>query len=137
MKIKILLLLTCVTLLSACALVEEQSVKTQEIAEETAQNVLYHGGAPKTPEETLAQTLADAGTETPLCPDCATELSAVLTDSEELRVQQQDCQSMLQGTDAIYKLSLTYEWTCPTCGYVDSGHTVEGTSGVVCHGWTG
>lgn len=136
MKTKILLLVICVTLLSACASVTEQPAKTQETAEDAAREVLYHGGEPKTPEETLAQTLVDTGVETPLCPNCATELVAVLNASEELPVQEQDCLSMIQGSDAIYKLSLNYEWQCNSCGYVDGGHTVEGVKAVVCHGWT-
>lgn len=148
MKKKLVLLVTSLVLLSACASAAEQPAKTQETVEEitemaaenvtevAVQEVLYHGGEPKTPEEALAQALTDADVEVPLCQNCATELTAVLTGSEELPVQQQDCISMVQGTDAVYKLSLEYEWKCSSCGYEDLGHTVEGTKAVVCHGWT-
>lgn len=136
MKQKILALVLCVALLSACGTAKEQPTGTEETAGEAAQEILYHGGEPRTPEETLAQTLTDTGAEVPLCPDCAAELRAVLTDSEELPAEEQDCLSMVQGTDAVYKLSLRYEWKCDACGYADAGHTVEGTKAVVCHGWT-
>ena len=137
-----LLAAAVLVLLSACASVREQPAEVQEpaavqeTAEEAVQEVLYHGGEPRTPEAALAQSLADVSMEIPLCPDCGAELSAILTDSQELPAEEQKCLSMIQGTDAVYKLSLTYEWKCPSCGYADSEHTVEGTKAVVCHGWT-
>lgn len=91
-------------------------------------------GTHDTPEETLAQTLE---AEDPvLCPDCGEVLQGVLESSEELPVEEQPCRSMVNGTDAVYKLSLTYDWQCAACGYTDPGQTVEGTRAMVCHGWT-
>lgn len=94
---------------------------------------LYHGGAERTPEEVLARALEEA--VSPVCPDCGAVTAAELTVSEELPVQQRDCIAMAQGTDAVYDLSLTYDWVCPACGYRDAGHTVTGNRVIVCHGW--
>ena len=107
---------------------EEPAASTAETA------VVYHGEPTDTPEETLAQTLE---AEDPvLCPDCGEVLQGVLVSSEELPVEEQPCRSMVNGTDAVYKLSLTYDWQCAACGYTDPGQTVEGTRAMVCHGWT-
>ena len=96
--------------------------------------MVYHGEPTDTPEETLAQTLE---AEDPvLCPDCGEVLQGVLVSSEELPVEEQPCRSMVNGTDAVYKLSLTYDWQCAACGYTDPGQTVEGIRAMVCHGWT-
>ena len=95
---------------------------------------LYHGGAARTPEEALARALEDA--VPPACPDCGGATAAELTASEELPVRQRDCTAMAQGTDAVYDLSLTYDWVCPACGRRDAGHTVTGNRVIVCHGWT-
>lgn len=95
---------------------------------------LYHGGAARTPEEALARALEDA--VPPACPDCGAATAAELTASEELPVRQRDCTAMAQGTDAVYDLSLTYDWVCPACGRRDAGHTVTGNRVIVCHGWT-
>ena len=108
---------------------EEPAASTAETAA-----VVYHGESTDTPEETLAQTLE---AEDPvLCPDCGEVLQGVLVSSEELPVEEQPCRSMVNGTDAVYKLSLTYDWQCAACGYTDPGQTVEGTRAMVCHGWT-
>lgn len=106
------------------------------VAETSAQNpdALYHGGAARTPEEALARALEDA--VPPACPDCGAATAAELTASEELPVRQRDCTAMAQGTDAVYDLSLTYDWVCPACGQRDAGHTVTGNRVIVCHGWT-
>lgn len=112
----------------------EQAPTTQETAAETTEQVQYHGGAPRTPEETLTQALTDV--ETPVCPECGEKMGATLIDSEELPVKERDCISMAQGSDAVYNLSISYDWQCETCGYCDSGHTIEGNRVIVCHGWT-
>lgn len=114
----------------------EQAPTTQETASEseTTEQVLYHGGEPRTPEETLAQALTDV--ETPVCPECGEKMRAVLVASEELPVKERACISMAQGSDAVYDLSITYDWKCEPCGYCDSGHTVEGNRVTICHGWT-
>ena len=64
------------------------------------------------------------------------KMGATLIDSEELPVKERDCISMAQGSDAVYNLSISYDWQCETCGYCDSGHTIEGNRVIVCHGWT-
>lgn len=109
---------------------------TAAAAEEVpaAEEVLYHGGAARTPEETLAQALTEP--EPPLCPVCGAAMEAELTASEALPVREQSCLSMAQGTDAVYDLALTYDWTCAACGHNDPGHTVQGTRVIICHGWT-
>ena len=43
------------------AALEEQTTDAQGTAAETTEQVLYHGGEPRTPEEVLAQALADTG----------------------------------------------------------------------------
>lgn len=150
MKAKILLPVVCLALFSACASAQGQAAKPAvqavvyqgeeaeapvEAAEPAVQEVLYHGREEKTPEEALAKALAYTGAEAPLCPNCAAELCAALTGSEELPVQSRSCLSMVHGTDEVYKFSLTYEWACPACGYTDPGYTTEGIKLAICHGW--
>ena len=113
------------------AALEEQTTDAQGTAAETTEQVLYHGGEPRTPEEVLAQALADTGTQAPACPDCGEAMHAVLAASEELPAQERACVSMAQGSDAVYDLSITYDWVCPACG-----HTIEGNRVIICHGWT-
>lgn len=141
MKLRFTLLpaLMGVVLLFGCSqngVESEQPPTVQETASEseTTEQVLYHGGEPRTPEETLAQALTDV--EAPVCPECGEKMGATLIDSEELPVKERDCISMAQGSDAVYNLSISYDWQCETCGYCDSGHTIEGNRVIVCHGWT-
>lgn len=118
------------------AALEEQTTDAQGTAAETTEQVLYHGGEPRTPEEVLAQALADTGTQAPACPDCGEAMHAVLAAGEELPAKERACVSMAQGSDAVYDLSITYDWTCEACGACDAGHTIEGNRVIICHGWT-
>ena len=141
MSWSLFLLSVCVAL-SACSMTPENPSETSEIfsglnedLEEKPLEVLYHGGNPLTPEDTLSKVLIETSEKVPVCPTCKAEMRATLTNSEKLPVQEQSCLSMAQGTDGVYKFLLSYEWKCPSCGYTEGAYTSEGTYAIICHGW--
>ena len=124
MRWSLFLLSVCVAL-SACSMTPENPSETSEIfsglnedLEEKPLEVLYHGGNPLTPEDTLSKVLIETSEKVPVCP-----------------VQEQSCLSMAQGTDGVYNFLLSYEWKCPSCGYTEGAYTSEGTYAIICHGW--
>lgn len=141
-KIISLFLLSVCVALSACSMTPENPSETSEIfsglnedLEEKPLEVLYHGGNPLTPEDTLSKVLIETSEKVPVCPTCKAEMRATLTNSEKLPVQEQSCLSMAQGTDGVYNFLLSYEWKCPSCGYTEGAYTSEGTYAIICHGW--
>ena len=132
MRWSLFLLSVCVAL-SACSMTPENPSETSEIfsglnedLEEKPLEVLYHGGNPLTPEDTLSKVLIETSEKVPVCPTCKAEMRATLTNSEKLPVQEQSCLSMAQGTDGVYNFLLSYEWKCPSCGYTEGAYTSEG-----------
>ena len=86
------MLSVCVAL-SACSMTPENPSETSEIfsglnedLEEKPLEVLYHGGNPLTPEDTLSKVLIETSEKVPVCPTCKAEMRATLTNSEKLPV---------------------------------------------------
>jgi hypothetical protein len=95
MRWSLFLLSVCVAL-SACSMTPENPSETSEIfsglnedLEEKPLEVLYHGGNPLTPEDTLSKVLIETSEKVPVCPTCKAEMRATLTNSEKLPVQEQ------------------------------------------------
>ena len=92
MRWSLFLLSVCVAL-SACSMTPENPSETSEIfsglnedLEEKPLEVLYHGGNPLTPEDTLSKVLIETSEKVPVCPTCKAEMRATLTNSEKLPV---------------------------------------------------
>lgn len=90
MRWSLFLLSVCVAL-SACSMTPENPSETSEIfsglnedLEEKPLEVLYHGGNPLTPEDTLSKVLIETSEKVPVCPTCKAEMRATLTNSEKL-----------------------------------------------------
>lgn len=94
MRWSLFLLSVCVAL-SACSMTPENPSETSEIfsglnedLEEKPLEVLYHGGNPLTPEDTLSKVLIETSEKVPVCPTCKAEIAVFCIKSAAFLYQQ-------------------------------------------------